>query len=141
MSTRGYHPFPISHYRANWVKGSDSWPAPAWPFIEPGRDGKQIVWDKAYLKEHRIAPWRKVEAQGVGVHIGEWGCHNLTPHAVVLPWMQANLELFKEAGWGWSLWNLRGAFGVLDSNRADVQYEDFKGHKLDRKMLELLRAG
>jgi endoglucanase len=141
MSTRGYHPFPISHYRAKWVKGSDNWPAPAWPFIEPGKDGKQIVWDKAYLREHRITPWKKMESQGVGVHIGEWGCHNLTPHAVVLPWMQANLELFKEAGWGWALWNIRGAFGVLDSNRADVQYEDFRGHKLDRKMLELLRAG
>jgi endoglucanase len=37
------------------------------------------------------------------------------------------------------MWNLRGAFGLLDSERADVQYEDFKGHKLDRKMLELVR--
>jgi endoglucanase len=33
----------------------------------------------------------------------------------------------------------RRGFGVLDSERADVQYEDFKGHKLDRKMLELVR--
>ena len=32
-----------------------------------------------------------------------------------------------------------GAFGVLDSERADVEYESFKGHKLDRKMAELLR--
>jgi len=37
------------------------------------------------------------------------------------------------------MWNLRGPFGVLDSERQDVAYEDFKGHKLDRKMLELLR--
>ena len=29
-------------------------------------------------------------------------------------------------------------FGFLDSGREDVKYEDFKGHKLDRKMLELL---
>lgn len=35
---------------------------------------------------------------------------------------------------------LRGGFGVLDSNRADVAYEDFRGHKLDRKMLDLLRT-
>jgi len=38
------------------------------------------------------------------------------------------------------LWNLRGSFGVLDSERTDVDYENFKGHKLDRKMLELLRS-
>jgi len=37
------------------------------------------------------------------------------------------------------MWNLRGAFGVLDSERQDVEYEDFKGHMLDRKMLELIR--
>jgi endoglucanase len=56
-----------------------------------------------------------------------------------LAWMEDSLSLWKEAGWGFSLWNLRGDFGVMDSERADVQYEDFKGHKLDRKMLELLR--
>ena len=37
------------------------------------------------------------------------------------------------------MWNLRGEIGVLDSERTDVQYEDYKGHKLDRKMLELLK--
>jgi endoglucanase len=53
--------------------------------------------------------------------------------------MEDCLALWKEMGWGFSLWELRGSFGVLDSQRADVAYEDFKGHKLDRKMLELLR--
>jgi endoglucanase len=53
--------------------------------------------------------------------------------------MQDCLENWKEAGWGWALWNFRGSFGVLDSGRADVQYEDFHGHKLDRTMLDLLR--
>lgn len=39
---------------------------------------------------------------------------------------------------GWAMWNLRGAIGILDSGRSDVEYEDFRGHKLDRKMLDLL---
>jgi endoglucanase len=51
------------------------------------------------------------------------------------------LDLWKEAGWGWSLWELRGGFGVLDSQRTDVEYEDFRGHKLDREMLTLLQSG
>jgi endoglucanase len=50
------------------------------------------------------------------------------------------LALWKEAGWGWSMWNLRGSFGIVDSGREDVAYEDFRGHKLDRRMLELLLA-
>ena len=40
---------------------------------------------------------------------------------------------------GWSLWNLKGSFGILDSGRDDVDYEDFHGHRLDRAMLDLLR--
>jgi endoglucanase len=51
------------------------------------------------------------------------------------------VSLWKEAGWGWSMWNLRGSFGIVDSGRTDVAYEDFNGHKLDRKMLELILAG
>jgi endoglucanase len=74
------------------------------------------------------------------VHVGEWGCYNRTPHDVALAWMKDYLELWKEAGWGWALWNFRGDFGPLDSKRQDVQYEDWKGHKLDRKMLELIQA-
>jgi endoglucanase len=54
--------------------------------------------------------------------------------------MRDSLSLWQEAGWGFALWNLRGDFGVLDSGRADVVYEEFKGHKLDRAMLELLRS-
>jgi endoglucanase len=54
--------------------------------------------------------------------------------------MRDSLSLWKEAGWGWALWNLRGSFGILDSSRKDVRYEDYHGHKLDREMLELLRT-
>jgi endoglucanase len=72
--------------------------------------------------------------------IGEWGCLNRTPHEVCLRWMSDVLSLWKEAGWGWAMWNLRGRFGLLDSNRTDVEYEDFHGHSLDRKMLNLLMA-
>jgi endoglucanase len=54
--------------------------------------------------------------------------------------MRDSLDLWKEAGWGWALWNLRGSFGILDSGRRDVVYESFRGHKLDREMLELLRS-
>jgi endoglucanase len=50
------------------------------------------------------------------------------------------LSLWKEAGWGWAMWNFRGGFGVFDSERSDVKYENYKGHKLDRGMLELLKA-
>ena len=37
------------------------------------------------------------------------------------------------------MWNFRDGFGILDSGREDVKYEDFKGHKLDREVLEILK--
>jgi len=137
QSTRGYYPMEISHYRANWMPGSDKWPEPTWPLK---RGEKELV-DKETLRRERIQPWKQLEQKGVGVHVGEWGAFNRTPHKVVLAWMRDCLELWKEAGWGWSLWELRGGFGVLDSQRADVEYEDFRGHKLDREMLTLLQNG
>jgi endoglucanase len=97
--------------------------------------------NKETLFKERIQPWKQLEQKGVGVHVGEWGAFNRTPHKVVLAWMQDYLALWKDAGWGWSLWNLQGAFGVLDSQRADVEYESFRGHNLDREMLTLLQQG
>jgi len=135
QSTRGYEPMRISHHKASWIRGSEDWDEPDWPL----RQGDRTL-DKEHLRRSCIEPWKELEAKGVGVHVGEWGAFNATPHKAVLAWMRDFLELWQEAGWGWSQWNLRGSFGVLDSNRKDVEYEDFRGHKLDREMLELLRA-
>jgi len=136
QSTRGYDPMRISHHGASWVNGQN-WPVPAWPLeLKPGD-----VWNRDRLRREVIAPWKELEKQGVGVHVGEWGAFNQTPHAVALAWMKDFLALWKEAGWGWAMWNFRGSFGILDSDRKDVMYEDWNGRKLDRAMLELLREG
>ena len=137
QSTRGYWPMQISHYKASWVQGSDQWPEPTWPLRLEGN----AISDRQALRGQQIDPWKALEKKGVGVHVGEWGAFQHTPHAVVLAWMKDCLELWREAGWGWALWNLRGSFGILDSGRKDVSYEQFRGHQLDRKMLELLRQG
>jgi len=134
-ATRGYLPFVISHYKASWVQGSDKWPEPTHPW----REGNTI-WDKQTIWERIYKPWKELEKKGVGVMVGEFGAHNQTPHKVVIAWMRDLLSLWKEAGWGWALWNFYGSFGLVDSGRADVRYEDWRGHKLDREMLELLQS-
>ncbi len=97
-----------------------------------------LTMDRAWLEEQAIKPWKALQRQGVGVMVGEWGAFNKTPHDVVIRWMEDCLKNWKEVGWGWALWNFRGPFGILDSGRADVEYEDWHGHKLDREMLNLL---
>jgi endoglucanase len=138
QSTRGYLPKAVSHYTAGWVPREEfeSLEPPTWPL----KDAKGTVWDRERLKKELIDKWQPLVDRGVQIHVGEWGAFNKTPHDVTLAWMSDCLSLWTKAGWGFSLWNLRGSFGVLDSERADVAYEDYKGHKLDRKMLELLRS-
>jgi endoglucanase len=138
QSTRGYQPKAVSHYTATWVPKDEfeTMRKPAWPLA----DDKGQVWDRNRLKLEYIERYKVLTDRKVQIHVGEWGCYNQTPHDVALAWMKDCTSLWKEAGWGNSLWNLRGSFGVLDSERADVTYENYKGHKLDRKMLEVLRT-
>ena len=62
-----------------------------------------------------------------------------TQQDVALGLMEDQLRLWQEMNCGWVLWGLYGGFGVMDSEREDVEYEDFRGHKLDRKLLNLLQ--
>ena len=135
QSVHAYHPGLISHYRAKWVDRKLDFPKPTWPLLKP--DGS-IRLDRAGLVKH-YAPWGELVRKGVGVHCGEAGCYSKTPHDVFLGWFGDVLEILKGHRIGWALWNLRGAFGVVDSGRADIQYEDWKGRKLDRKLLALLQ--
>jgi aryl-phospho-beta-D-glucosidase BglC (GH1 family) len=104
-----------------------------WSMAKEASLGRQWLWKEG------IAPWIKLREQGVGIIVGEFGSYNKTPHDVVLAWLEDCLINWKEANMGWAMWNFRGSFGILDSDRQDVQYEDFNGHKLDRKMLDLLQ--
>lgn len=137
QSTRGYDPMSVSHYTASWVpkEAFQTFEKPTWPLKDDNGD----IWDKSDLKRDLIDKWMPLVNQGVPVHVGEWGCYNKTPHDVCLKWMEDLLSLWKEAGWGQALWNLKGAFGILNSERTDVDYENYKGYKLDRKMLELIK--
>ena len=137
QSAHCYDPLTISCYKAEWIKQEwlESSKVPTWPL----KADNGTVWDKAYLKTKIIDPWMPLVRMGVPVHVGEFGCYNKTPHDAALGWMKDALSLWKQAGWGYAMWNLKGAIGVLDSERTDVKYENYKGHKLDRKMLELMK--
>jgi len=133
QSCRAYLPMTISHYRASWVHESEPI-EPAWPGM--CRDGE--YWDRRRLESH-YAAWADLARSGVGVHCGEGGAFSQTPHSIYLAWFRDVLDILTGHNIGYALWNFRGAFGVLDSDRKDVAYEDWNGHKLDRKLLDLLQ--
>jgi endoglucanase len=134
QSCRGYNPGIISHYKAPWAnKDPDSLPEPKWP----GQVGDRYL-NRALLEEY-YKPWIDLAKSGVGVHCGECGCWNKTPHPVFLSWFSDVLDILSENKIGFAVWEFIGDFGILDSGRKDVAYEDWHGHKLDRKFLELIR--
>lgn len=130
-SGRGYQPMALTHYQANWWKGGQELPEPTYPLEWNGR-----LWNRDALHQH-YEPWRQVREQGVQVHIGEFSCFNKTPNHVALAWFADLLSLFKEYGWGYALWNFRGSFGIVEHGRPGTVYEEYRGLKVDRKLLEL----
>lgn len=134
QSCRGYAPGIISHYKAPWVfKDMSNIPEVKWP----GQVGDQYLSRK--MLEDIYAPWIALKNQGIGVHCGECGCYNKTPHAVFLAWFGDVIDILSSNGIGFALWEFSGSFGILNSGREDVDYEDFHGQKLDRKLLNLIQ--
>ena len=148
QSCRGYYPGVISHYRAPWAfEDAAHMPEPRWPGeVEwrktDAKTGQTKAWTEKLspaMLDKFYQPWIELMQQGVGVHCGECGCWNKTPHAVFLAWFGDVLDILTTNGIGYALWEFEGDFGILNSGRADVAYEDWHGQKLDRQLLELLR--
>jgi aryl-phospho-beta-D-glucosidase BglC (GH1 family) len=134
QSCRGYWPGLVSHYQAPWVwKDPAQAPKPVWPGVIDGKNyGRQEL-------EDFYKPWIELVGKGVGVHCGECGCWKKTPHEIFLAWFGDVVDILTKNGIGYALWNFRGDFGILDSGREDVNYTDWYGHKLDSKLLDLLK--
>jgi endoglucanase len=137
LSGHTYNPVPVTHHGCEWVRGGGTATdkVPTWRM----KDEKgNIVRDRQKL-EKDFHSWAGLAAQGVPIHFGEMGCYKHTPPEVVLAWFNDTLDVLAELNSGWALWNSRGPFGVLDTERPGTKFEDWQGHKLDRPLLTLLQ--
>ena len=135
-SPHDYYPPALTHYQCEWARGwlRRSEP-PTWPLKDS--HGKVIA-DRKTIADF-LRPWRGLEQLHVPIHLGEMGCYKHTPPQVVLAWFDDTLDAIRELGSGWALWNFRGPFGIVDTDRPGTKYEDWHGHQLDRPLLNLLR--
>ena len=136
QSSHDYYPGELTHFQCEWarawVKGTEP---PTWPLKDS--QGK-VTLDQNSIANF-VQPWRGLEQQGVPIHFGEMGCYKHTPPEVVLAWFSDTLDALSELKSGWALWNFRGPFGVLDTERPGTKFEDWQGHQLDRPLLTLLQ--
>jgi endoglucanase len=137
QSCHTYNPIQLTHHQCEWVRGvlTGAEPLPTWPLKD---DKGKVLCDRQTL-EALFHPWSELSAQGVPIHFGEMGCYKHTPPDVMLAWFDDTLDILGELNSGWALWNFRGPFGVLDTERSGTKFEDWQGHKLDRPLLTLLQ--
>lgn len=134
-SGRGYQPMNLSHWGAHWWRG---WQVCAGPPTYPGAEWDGKIWNRETLRVF-YQPWREVQAAGRPIHIGEFGCYNNIENDIALAWFADLLSLYREFGWGYSLWNLQGPFGIISHGRPGTVYEKVGGYRhVDRRLLDLL---
>lgn len=132
MSARGYQPMPVTHFGASWCAETKGLAMPTYPGTE--YDGK--AWDRSALLDH-YKPWKALADAGVSVHVGEFGVYNRIPNELALRWFRDILSVFRELGWGYSLWNFSGDFGIAAHGRAGARWETVEGFTVDRDMYDL----
>jgi hypothetical protein len=134
QSVRGYQPMSVSHYQAAWWPGHVGMAEPTYPVEYDGR-----WWNRDGLRDF-YAPWRALEARGVPVHVGEFGCYEKTPDEVARAWFADLFAVFAEFGWGFALWEFEGPFGIVGHQRPGAVFEELNGFRVDRNLLELMRS-
>ena len=133
QSFRGYAPGAFSHYGV-WYGGHPK-VKPRWP---AGPEDKAMQW--VVDGQAKMLAKQDCIPKGYPVMIGEFGCYAKMDHESCLKWMEAGFREWRKRGYGWAIWDYDGPFGFVDSGRPDAEYIEIDGRKIDRKMLELLRA-
>ncbi len=136
LSTRGYQPMALTHYRAPWCEET----AGCTPPVYPGTEWNGTRWNRETLLAH-YAPWKTLADAGACVHVGECGCYTKTDNEAALAWFADLFSVFRELGWGYALWNFNGDFGICGHGRGGTRWEKRGGFTVDRDLYELFISG
>ena len=138
QSCRAYDPAVLTHH------GVNDFPVDSlkWPGIvshDAVSFENLVVWDRERLyKQYEI--WAKMAQEyNVGVHCGEGGVYKDAPYEDAIHWFEDVMDILNGFNIGFAMWNLRGPFGIIDSQRKGCKYTDYKGHLLDKRMLEIMK--
>ena len=82
----------------------------------------------------------RANLEQIPVMVQEFGVFNKTPHDVTLAYLTDVVTLFNTHQIGYTLWNLSGSFGILDSERSDCDYTSYRGKQLDQTMTNILQG-
>lgn len=135
-----YNPMFITHWNAPWWRQGGSYDGPieypGFPIpLEEKEANRALVaagatvdnryYDKSVMKSDISIPWNVARAHGLPLHCGEFGVREGVPREIRLAWYRDLRSLFEEFDIGWSNWDYRGGFGLL--NARGEESEAFTG--------------
>jgi endoglucanase len=156
-----YEPMWVTHLGAEWFSpGSMYQENPEYPGKPPNMDKyaeklpfffslerwffdryKDVYCDKAWI-EKLYKPWFNMsKTTGTFIYCGEMGVYTKrTSRESQLNWYRDVFDIFKAHNVGWAVWNLRGPFGLINTQQSNVNMEKLAdGSLLDRELLELFQ--
>lgn len=139
QSAHDYVPALVTHYGIPWGPAQaqiGKEPVPIWPL----KNAQGNITEDRQTLQTRFRPWGDLAQHGIPIHFGELGCGNHTPPPVAYAWYNDTLDMIGGLHSGWALWNFRGPFGILDTNRAGTHYKNWHGHQLDLTLLNILQS-
>jgi hypothetical protein len=80
------------------------------------------------------------KAGNIPVMIQEFGVYNKTPHDVTAAYLTDIVSVFNKYHLGYAMWNLIGTMGIINSERTDMTYEQYRGKLLDRQLTNVMQS-
>lgn len=80
------------------------------------------------------------ESKEIPVMVQEFGVYNKTPHQVSIDYLNDVVKIFNNFNIGYTMWNMIGTMGIINSGRTDCSYEPYRGKSLDRQMVTIIQT-
>ncbi len=78
--------------------------------------------------------------ENIPLMVQEFGVYNKTPHDVTLAYLTDVVSIFNGHKIGYAMWNLIGTMGIINSERTDCSYEEYRGKQIDRGMTLIIQG-
>jgi len=139
LSFHFYHPFLLTHHTASWTSIGDydgpvHYPgllveekdvsAIADEKLKNNIKGQSKVYTKETLEKMMEPPIRKSRELGLQLYCGEWGCLPTVKRQDFLKWYADMKEILERNKIGWTNWDYKGGFGIVDRNNDDQPIRD-----------------
>lgn len=138
VSFHYYEPGMITHYRSSWTAlreydGPVNYPGVPYPAEclpkEPSEDLRTLLeegnryYDRDVIRREVSAAVDHIRSLGLTPYCGEWGCLLLAPRAIRLAWCHDVASVLAELKVGWSIWDYKGGFALVDAKSLVPDHE------------------